>query len=110
MAWAASSPASDWTIAASDPVTKTKACSVAKRSGCTPSSSGISGKTAAPSGTSPADSSSASSSSSAIGLASGDGRDDAQLVAVLDLSGQVVEVADVLVVEVQVQEAFELGA
>jgi len=42
-------------------------------SGCTPSSGGISGKTAAPSGTSAADSSAMSTS--------GDGRDDGQLVA-----------------------------
>src|SRR5438046_710885 len=105
MAWAASSPASGWTIAGSDPVTKTKACSVARSSGWTPSSSGMSGKMAAPSGTSPDGSSpERSSSSSAIGLASGDGRDDAQLVAVLDRGGQVVEVAHVLVVEEQVQE------
>src|SRR2546423_14210961 len=103
MAWAASSPASGWTIAASDPVTNTKACSVANSSGWTPSSSGMSGKTAAPSGTSPDDSpSEMSSSSSAIGSPPGDGRDDAQLVAVLNRGGEVVEVAHVLVVEVQV--------
>src|SRR6266852_755858 len=78
---------------------KTAAWSTAKSSGWTPSSGGISGRTAAPSGT---------SASSAM-LASGHGGNDAQLVAVLDLRREVVEVADVLVIEVDVDEASHLA-
>src|SRR5262249_47314204 len=68
-----------------------------------------SGKTAAPSGTW-ASSSSRSSCSSDMVSTSGDGGDDAQLVAALDSGAQVVEVADVLVVEEDVEESLELGA
>src|SRR5436305_1896100 len=91
----ASSAAASLTTAASEPSKNTIACRAASRSGWMPSSSGMSGKTAAPSGTSdvgsPADMS-----------ASCDGRDDAQLVAVLDRRLQAVEVANVLVVELDV--------
>src|SRR5947199_3713831 len=102
----ASAPASGWTIASSEPPTNTQACNTANRSGLTFSSAGMSGKTAAPSGTSPLSGSGASSATSA----SGHGGDDAQLVAVLDRGAEVVEVTHVLVVEVDVQEALELGA
>src|SRR5207248_9922963 len=66
------------------------------------SSAGISGKTAAPSGTSPGVCSSFISTSSHR-------RDDRQLVAVLDRGVQIVEVADVLVVEVKVDEPPNLA-
>src|SRR4051812_35326236 len=96
-------------MASSDPARKTTACSTANSSGWTFSSAGISGKTAAPSGTSLSPCSwSCSSCSSATGSASGHGWDDAQLVAVLDGRAEVVQVADVLVVEVDVQEALQL--
>src|SRR5205085_7753051 len=84
-----------------EPSMKTMACSTARNSGWTPSSAGMSGKTAAPSGTS-------RSASSAIS-ASGHRGDDAQLVAVLDGGGEVVEVANVLVVQVDVDEAAHLA-
>ena len=67
-----------------------------------PARRGSAGKTAAPSGT--------------LGLrvrrlmsASGHGGDDGQLVAVLDRRGQVVEIANVLVVEIEVDEAAHLA-
>ena len=44
------------------------------------------------------------------GSAAGDGRDDADLVLRLDLGVEVVEVADVLVVDVDVDEPAQLGA
>src|SRR4051794_10928966 len=69
-------------------------------SGCTPSSAGISGKTAAPSGTSGAGS---------LISASRHRRDDGQLVAVLDRRVQRLQEADVLVVEVDVHELPELA-
>src|SRR5262245_37137346 len=86
-----------------EPSKKTMACRVAKSSGWMPNSAGMSGKTAAPSGTScsgelPSDIS-----------ASGHGGDDAQLVAVLQRGLEVVEVTDVLVVEVHVDEAAHLA-
>src|SRR5579871_4301353 len=105
----ASAPASGWTIASSEPPANTQACSTANRSGLTFSSAGMSGKTAAPSGTSPRSSSSGSGASRATS-ASGHGGDDAQLVAVLDRGAEVVEVTHVLVVEVDVQKALDLGA
>src|SRR5438552_967646 len=85
-------------MCSSEPARKTTACKTATSSGWTFNSGGISGSTAAPSGT----------SSSAIS-ASGDGGDDAQLVAVLDCRGEVVEVADVFVIEVDVDEAADLA-
>src|SRR5438270_6848189 len=98
----ASSAAASLTTAASEPSKNTTACRVASRSGWMPNSSGMSGKTAAPSGTavvgSPSDMS-----------ASCDGRDDAHLIAVLDRGLEAVEVADVLVVEVDVHEAPHLA-
>src|SRR5262249_59080255 len=77
----------------------TTACSAARRSGSTPSSAGMAGNTAAPSGT--------SSGAGSLSLISTPGhrRDDRQLVAVLDRRGEVVQVADVLVVLVDVDEA-----
>src|SRR5262249_43461602 len=97
----ASSPAAGSTTSSLEPTRKTTACSVASSSGWMPSSAGISGKTAAPSGTS-------GSLSSAMS-APCDGGNDADLVAVLDGGGEVVEVADVLVVEVDVDEAAQLA-
>src|SRR4051794_11772101 len=79
------------------------ACRQASRSGWMPNSAGMIGKTAAPSGTS-----CGRDSSPAIST-SGDGGDDAQFVAVLERRLQVVEVADVLVVEVDVDEAAHLA-
>src|SRR5262245_66669484 len=67
-----------------------------------PSSAGISGKTAAPSGTS------GSSKSSAMS-APCHRWDDVYLVAVLDGGVEVVQVADVLIVEVDVDEAPQLA-
>src|SRR4051812_41810837 len=64
-----------------------------------PSSSGMTGNTAAPSGTS-----SGVSSRDAAMSPSRDGGNDGQLVAILDGRGEVVQVADVLVVEEQVDE------
>src|SRR6266851_4751446 len=78
----------------SEPSRNTVACSTAKSSGSTPSSSGITGNTAAPSGTSRSASSAMSSS--------GDSRNDRQLVAVLDRRGEVVEIADVFVIQIEV--------
>src|SRR5262249_18307953 len=100
----ASAEASGSTTSSSDPSRKTSACSTASSSGLTPSSAGMSGKTAAPAGTSAAGS---LSSGSAIS-ASGHGGDDRQLVAVVDRRGEVLQVADVLVVEVDVDEAPHL--
>src|SRR5262249_53133205 len=81
---------------------KTVACRAASRRGSAPSSGGISGKTAAPSGI--------SSAVSSVISAPGHGGNDAQLVAVLDRAGEVVEVADVLVVEVDVDKPADLAA
>src|SRR5438552_18129264 len=67
-----------------------------------PSSAGIRGKTAAPSGTS-------RPVSSAIS-ASGHRGDDAHLVAVLDRRGEVAEIADVLIIEIHIDEAAHLAA
>src|SRR5438045_3787376 len=98
----ASLAASGCTNASSEPARNTVAWITARRSGWTPRSGGMVGKTAAPSGTSAASSSAMS--------ASRDRRDDRQLVAVLDRGGQVVQVTDVLVVEVQVHELLEPAA
>src|SRR5205085_11326694 len=84
-----------------EPARKTTACRTASRRGLTASSGGMRGKTAAPSGT--------SGSAASLISASGHGGDDRQLVAVLDRRGQVVQVADVLVVDVQVDEAAHLA-
>src|SRR5262245_29325567 len=100
--WAASSAASGSTISSVEPSKNTVVCSTASQSGLMPSSAGISGKIAAPSGTS------AGSSSRAMS-APRDGRDDRQLVAVLDRRGQAVQVADVLVVQVEVDEPPHLA-
>src|SRR5271165_5240275 len=98
----ASSAASPSTMSSVEPARKTVACSTASRSGWTPSSAGISGKTSAPSGTS------AGSASSLIST-SRHGRDDGQVVAVLHRRFQVAQVTDVLVVEEQVDEAAHLA-
>src|SRR5262245_47897525 len=97
----ASQAASGSTTSSSDPSRKTTACNTARSSGCTPSSAGICGITAAPCGT-------YSPGPSAM-LASGHRGNDAQLVAVLHRRVQVVEVADVLVIEVDVDEAAHLA-
>src|SRR6516164_7877341 len=68
-----------------------------------PSSSGMSGKTAAPSGTSDRCESPSDIS------ASGHGGNDAQLVAFLDRRLQVVQVADVFIVEIDIDEATNLA-
>src|SRR5688500_13020316 len=94
----ASSAAAAWTTSSAEPLRKTTAWRTARSSGLMPSSGGIRGKTAAPSGT----------SSAALMSASGHGGDDGQLVAVLDGRAQAVQVADVLVVEVDVDEAAQL--
>src|SRR5205823_780910 len=62
--------------------------------------SGISGKTAAPSGTSP--------SAASFISASGHGGDDGEFVALLDRRVQVIEVSNVLVIEIDVDEAAQL--
>src|SRR5437016_9938461 len=64
-----------------------------------PNSGGMSGKTAAPSGT--------SAESAAIST-SGHGGDDAYLIAVLDRRLQAVEIADVLVIDIDIDEAAHL--
>src|SRR5947199_3454012 len=69
-----------------------------------PSSSGMSGKTAAPSGTSEQGCSGWSAMS-----ASCDRGDDGQDVAVLGRGLQVVEIADVFIVEIDVDEATHLA-
>src|SRR5215469_15114527 len=97
----ASAAASGSTTSSSDPSRKTVACSTASSSGWTFNSAGISGIRAAPSGTS-------SSSWCSCMSASGHRGDDGQFVAVLDRRGQVVEVAHVFLVEVQVHEAAHL--
>src|SRR5262249_36036509 len=96
----ASSPASGSTTFSSEPIRKTTACRAARSSGSAPTSSGMSGKTAAPSAPSPPSGRGCSSAMSA----SGDRGDDAHLVAVLQGGGEAVQVADVLVVDVDVDE------
>src|SRR5947209_2649682 len=96
----ASVAASECTTSSSEPSRKTMACRTASRSGCTPSSAGISGKTAAPS---------APCGSSSLMLAARDSGNDGQLIAVLHRRVQVLEEANVLVVEVNVDEALELA-
>src|SRR5438445_9801584 len=83
----------------SEPARNTEACTTASRSGFTPSSGGMSGKTAAPSGT----------SASAGISASGHGGDDAHLVAILDGRLKIIQVANVLVIEVDVHKAAHLA-
>src|SRR5712692_978093 len=66
-----------------------------------PTLSGINGTKAAPSGT--------SSPSGGLAIsAPGHGGNDAQLVAVVDRRGQVIKIADVLVVQIDVDEAANL--
>src|SRR5436190_21508329 len=85
-------------MSSSEPARNTTAWSTAKSSGWTFNAGGISGRTAAPSGT----------SSSAISPSS-DGGNDAQFVAVFDRRGEVVEIADVFVVERDIDEAADLA-
>src|SRR5262249_43026187 len=107
-----------------EPSRKTRACRAVRSRGCTPSSGGISGKTAAPGGTSPAGgegsvmtvlmggsrrSPGIRRTLNASGSAPRDGGDDAHIVAVLDRRRQIVEVADVLIVEIDVDEAAHLS-
>src|SRR5260370_17828267 len=73
---------------------------MAKRTGWIPSSAGICGNTAAPAGTSGADSSAISSS--------GHRGYDAQLIAIFDGRRQIVQIANILIIEVNVHEATHL--
>src|SRR5262245_240532 len=73
----------------------------ASSSGLTPSSGGMKGKTAAPSGTS-------SSALPAISASCHRGN-DAQLIAILHRRGQAVEVTDILIVQIDVDEAADLA-
>src|SRR5262245_39689183 len=102
----ASSAAAGSTTSSSEPSRKTVACNTARSRGTIPNSSGIRGKTAAPSGTS---SPPASFCRSSLMSAPGNGGNDRQLVAVLDRRREVVEVADVLVVEIDVDETAHLA-
>src|SRR5438270_12576011 len=69
-------------------------------SGLTPSASGIRGKTAAPSGT--------SLSAASLMSASSHGGDNGQLVAILDRRIQIIEVSNVLIIEIDIDEAAQL--
>src|SRR5229473_2250496 len=95
----ASSAAAGLTIFSSEPARNTVAWSTASSSGFTPSSGGMRGKTAAPSGT----------SASPAMSASGDCGDDAYFVPVLHGRLQVIQIAHVLVVEIHVDEAAHLA-
>src|SRR5437762_3090211 len=97
----ASSAAAGSTIWLSEPSRNTTAWSTASKSGFTPSSEGISGNTAAPSGTE-------LSASSAIST-SGHGRDDTDYIAIFDGGRQVVEVTDILIIEINIDEAADLA-
>src|SRR5262249_7440825 len=97
----ASSAAAGSITFCSEPSRKTTAWRTASTSGLIPSSGGISGKTAAPSGPE-------LSASSAIS-ASSHGGDNAQFIAVLDRGGEVVEITDVLIVQVDIDEAANLA-
>src|SRR5438105_2693504 len=68
----------------------------------------MSGNTAAPSGTSASPVSSSSSRCCAMST-SGDGGDDAQLVTLLHWRAEIVKIADVLVIEIDVDEAPKLA-
>src|SRR5262245_17343595 len=97
----ASSAASGSTSLSSEADRKTVACSTASSSGWTPNSAGISGKTPAPSGT-----------SRLLDLAMsapGHGGNDAHLVAVFDRGGEVVEVADIFIIHIDVDEPPHLA-
>src|ERR1700730_7266112 len=96
----ASSAAAGLTIASSEPARNTVECNTPSKSGCTPSSGGIKGKTAAPSGIS-------SSSFSTIS-ASGLRRNDAQLVAVFHSRGEIFKIPNILVVEVNIDKPAHL--
>src|SRR5947209_19827567 len=96
----ASSAASGLTTSASEPDRNTVACSAARKTGWIPRSSGMLGKPAAPFGT--------SRSSASLTSSPSDSGNDADLVAILYQRGQVIQVADVLVVEVDVDEAADL--
>src|SRR5262249_130276 len=97
----ASPAASGLTMPSEEPSRNTTACNTARSNGLIPNSGGMSGKTAAPSGTS-------RGTSSAIS-APGHRGNDAQLIAILDDRCQVIQVADVLVVQVDVDEAPHLA-
>src|SRR5258708_26874909 len=81
-------------MASSEPSKNTMACNAAKKRGSTPSSAGISGKTAAPSGT--------FRSVSSDSLATGHRGNDRQFIAVFNGGGEIVEVTNVFVIQVQV--------
>src|SRR5262245_45789117 len=97
----ASVAASGWTMASSEPSRNTTACSNPSKRGWTPSSSGMSGKTAAPRGT--------WLSGRSLMLAPGDSGNDRELIAVLDRRVEIVEEANILVIEIDVDEALELA-
>src|SRR5689334_22644864 len=97
----ASSAAGPLTTSSSEPARKTVACNTASSSGLTANSDGINGNTAAPSGTSESPASLMSPSSHS--------RDNRQLVAVLDRCGEIIEIANVLIVEVDIDEAAHLA-
>src|SRR5665213_453480 len=93
----ASEEASGFTTSSSEPERKTTAWITANSNGSTPNSGGMSGKTATPSGV--------SSGSSATGHRG----DDRQFIAVLDRRGEIIEIANVLIVEVDVDELAHLA-
>src|SRR5262245_35740606 len=113
----ASSAAAGLTTSSEEPSRNTIACSAASSKGWTPSSSGIVGKTAEPAGTSSGDCWESAmvlsdgayaarhrACAKRIPLAPRHRRNDAHLVAVLDRRVQAVEIADVLIVEIDVHE------
>src|SRR5262245_27252994 len=97
----ASSAAAPLTTSSSEPARNIVACSTASSRGFTANSGGINGNTAAPSGT--------SDSPASLMSSSGHGRDNRQLVAVLDRRGEIIEIANILIVEINVDEAANLS-
>src|SRR5438876_5408347 len=86
-------------MVSSEPARNTEAWTTASNSGFTPSSGGMSGKTAAPSGT----------SASAAMSASGYRGNNTHLVAIFDRGLQVIQVAHVLVIEIDIHETAHLA-
>src|SRR5262249_34233651 len=93
--------ASGWTMSSSEPARKTVAWITASNSGWMATSGGMSGKTAAPSGTCDAPSSAMSPS--------GHRRDDTERVAVLHGGIQIIQVAYILIIEIEVDELANLA-
>src|SRR5262249_29261877 len=100
MHWTASSAASGSTMSSSEPARKTVAWSTARSRGLMPRSGGMEGKTAAPSGT--------SLSASPAMSASCHGGDDRHFIACLDGRAEVVEVANVFIIHIDVDKAADL--